>query len=86
MPNTAVFNEIREILEQNGSIDQATKDRLLLTAIVCVHVEIEQLKKKVDERNTRGRDRVERLVDAAIGALISLFVAYVFVKVTGFAP
>lgn len=60
MADTKIFDEIKEILEANGSIPQSTKDRLMLTAMLalpsiiddamekrikCVEDEIEILKR-----------------------------------------
>ena len=81
-PNIAVFEEIKEILAANGSIDQSTKDRMLMTAMLCIMSEVQSVKRRLDQRN----NRVWRYVDGAIGALIALGVTYVWLKVTGAAP
>ena len=86
MPTSTVFNEIKAILEGNGNITQKTKDKLLLTGMVCLHAELCNMHKKIDERSIRSRDRLERIIDGAFGALVSLLIAYIFVKVTGFIP
>ena len=54
MANIAVFNEIKEILDGNGNLDQATKDKLIMTALVCVWTELLTVKTEVEKRIHAG--------------------------------
>ena len=79
MPSTAVFNEIREILEKNGSISQETKDKLIMTALVCVWAELQEIKKE----RAKWKDH---LMMTATSVLVSFLVVYILFRVTGFMP
>lgn len=86
MPSKAVFEEIRQVLDGNGNIEQSLKDKLIMTALVCVYTELEKFKEEFEKRNSRSRELGDKLLMASLGALITLVIGYTFFKVTGVMP
>ena len=66
-----VFEKIEELLNSNGSVSQAMRDKLLLMAVSTIHLEVARLREDVisDEKSTttyqnksdKRMDTLERL-------------------------
>lgn len=86
MPGEAVFKEIRDILDGNGHIPQDTKDKLIMTALVCVWAELKSVKVTIEESETKQKKWKDHLMMTVTSVLVSFLVVYVLFKVTGFMP
>ncbi len=61
-----VFNEIKEILNQNGSMTQPTRDRLIMTAVVAINQKMDNVIDAVNVMTARqdaSDDACEKLDD-----------------------
>ena len=61
-----VFEKIEELLNSNGSVSQAMRDKLLLMAVSTIHLEVARLREDVisDEKSTTTyQDKSDKRMD-----------------------